>query len=81
VLVDTLSLKPLLRPIVEVKSLVRLALIKTLLHGADEIAKLRVFPGKALEIDLETPAEDFPAHEEDKLLDHTRALTVSDTID
>ena len=80
-LVDTLGLKPLLGPVVEIKSLIRIALVVSLLHGSNEVWQLSVLPGKTLEVELNTLAESFPAHKEDQLLDQTRSLTVGDAVD
>lgn len=79
-LVDTLGLEPVLRPVVEVKLFIGTVFVETDLHAFDEICELCVLPGVALEVALEAAAEDFPSHEEDKLLDHAGSLTVSDTI-
>ena len=81
VLIDTLSLQPAVRPTVKVELLVRTALIEALLHAADEVRQLSVCESETLEVDLEAAAEDFPAHQEDQLLDHRGALTVSNAID
>ena len=80
-LVDTLGLEPVLGPVVQVKLFIGAVLIETDLHAGDEVVELCVLPGVALEVELEALAEDFPAHQEDQLLDHAGALTVSDTID
>ena len=81
VLVHTLSLKPVLRPFVQIKLLVRTIFIEANLHASDKVRKLSVLPRMALEVDLESLAEHLPAHEEDELLDQTRALAIRDTVD
>ena len=81
VLVDTFGLQPAVRPTVKVELLVRTALIEALLHAADEVRQLSVCESVTLEVDLEAAAEDFPAHQEDQLLDHRGAFTVGDAID
>ena len=81
VLIDALSLQPAVRPTVKVELLVRTTLIEALLHAADEVTQLSVGERVTLEVDLETAAEDLPAHQEDELLDHRGAFSVGDTID
>jgi len=80
VLVNTLSLEPFVRPVVEVENIIGPGLIEATLHAADEVGKLSVLPSKIFEIDLKALAEGLPAHQEDELLDQARALTVGDSV-
>ena len=51
--------------------MIRAVFIKALLHSGDEVRKFSVLPSVALEVDLDTLAESFPAHQEDELLYQT----------
>jgi hypothetical protein len=78
--VASLSLDPVLSPLSQVQRLIRLWLIIALLECADEIRKSGVLPLVLLEVYFESLAECFPVHQEDKLLNESWALAISDTV-
>lgn len=79
-LVEALGLKPVFAPLGEVKGFERVQVLIAKLQSTNKIVELSVAPLVSLEVNFESLAESFPAHQEDELFNQAATLTVSNAV-